>query len=172
MGGLLSAAALSQPIIIEHGGGGTPWWVPLAIGLGAAVLAYLATWRFKRVDFDRENALRAADLVDEAEQIASRTDRYGAEGGARTISGLLRQARIRAEPLHDSDLDDRLMAAHYFAGDLIEMRGNRVPERTGWRKRRRPFARRSFPISPLPSSPRDAPDRPSDGFQPRRSCSQ
>src|SRR2546422_562534 len=104
----------AQRIIVIHEGG-TPWWVPLAIGLGiafvAAVVSYAATWRFKKVDVDRENAFRAAQLVDEAEQIATSRQRFEAEGGAAAVWRLIQEARVRAQPLLSSEIEDRFRAA-------------------------------------------------------------
>jgi hypothetical protein len=95
----------------------------LIVAIIAVLIAagsYYATWRFKRADVKRENAVRAAQLVDEAEQLAARPDRYGAEadGGATVISRLLQAARIRAQPLDDLGLDDRFRAALSFVGDM------------------------------------------------------
>jgi hypothetical protein len=101
-------------IVIVHEGG-TPWWVPLIVGLGIAVVAaavsYAATWWFKKRDVDRENAFGTAERVDQAEQIAARRDRYDAEGGAAAILRLVQEARVRAQPLGSSELDDRFLAA-------------------------------------------------------------
>jgi hypothetical protein len=101
-------------IVVVHEGG-TPWWVPLVIGLGVAVVAaavsYAATWRFKKRDVERENAFRAAERIDQAEQITARQDRYDAEGGAATVNRLVQEARVRAQPLGSSELDDRFQAA-------------------------------------------------------------
>jgi hypothetical protein len=113
MTGLLAATQPARRIVVE--GGGTPWWVPLAIALGvalvAALVSYVATWRFKAADFDRENALRTVDLVDEAELIASVEDRWRSEGGAETTMLRLQRARVRAQPLKDEALDNRFRAA-------------------------------------------------------------
>lgn len=103
-----------EKIVVVHEGG-TPWWVPLVVGLGIAVVAasvsYAATWWFKKRDVERENAFLARDRIDEAEQIASRRRRYEAEGGAATVSRLLQEARVRTQPLGSVDLDDRFRAA-------------------------------------------------------------
>jgi hypothetical protein len=115
MGTLLAATAPSRTIVIERGG--TAWWVPFLTALLVAVLAvvasYYATWKFKKVDVNRESAFRTADLVNQAEQIASWPGRYGAEaeGGAESTMRLLQEARIRAQPLGDDDLDDSFKAA-------------------------------------------------------------
>jgi hypothetical protein len=99
-------------------------WVPpasaLFVALVAAIVSYCVTWRFKRADIDRDNGIRAADLVDEAERIASWRDRFDAqpEGGASATLRLLQQARVRAEPLDDSDLADRFRAAVSFNSEL------------------------------------------------------
>ena len=79
--GILAATQPARTIIVQRGGaivnesGGTPWWVPvvttLAVALTAAAVSYAVSWRFKRADVDRENALRAVVRVDEAEQIPS-----------------------------------------------------------------------------------------------------
>src|SRR5262249_19886968 len=112
---LLAAVRSSRPIIVERGG--TPWWIPFATALFVAVVAALAswyaTWRFKRSDVNRENALPAVDLGDEAERLVARVDRYETEpeGGGLVTSRLLQEARVRAEPLGDGELDDRFRAA-------------------------------------------------------------
>ena len=95
--------------------GGTPSWVTFLLAVGVAVVAalasYLLTWRFKKEDFDRENALRAADLIDEAERLTSEPTRYEREpDGSEVVRRLVQQARIRAEPLHDPEPDDRFKA--------------------------------------------------------------
>jgi hypothetical protein len=101
-----------ERIVIVHEGG-TPWWVPLVVGLGIAVVAaaasYAATWRFKKRDVDRENAFRAADLIDEAEQIAARKERFEAEG-ASGVWLRVQEARVRAQPLGSQELDERFQA--------------------------------------------------------------
>jgi hypothetical protein len=78
--------------------GGTPWWVPLIVGLSVALAAacasYAAAWWFKKRDVDRENAFRAAERVDEAEQITARRERYDAEGGAAAVLRLVQEARV------------------------------------------------------------------------------
>jgi hypothetical protein len=116
MSGLLAAAGRIETVVVEHGG--TAWWVPVAtalfVALVAAIASYYVTWRFKTADVNRESALRAADLVDEAEQIASWSERFDAEGGAAKIARLLQQARVRAEPLDDADLHHRFQAALSF----------------------------------------------------------
>ena len=121
MSGLLAATEPARTIVIERGG--PAWCVPLAIALGVALVAalasYYATWRFKKADVNRENVFKAADLVDEAAQIASRLSRYEDEGGATTTLRLIRQARVRAEPVDDADLDDRFEAAQSFNTDLL-----------------------------------------------------
>jgi hypothetical protein len=117
MSRLLAAAQAARTIVVERGGG-TAWWIPLGVALFAAATAYYATWKFKKADVNRENAFRVADLVDEAEQIVSRPDRYEAEGGAMTTSRLLGEARVRAQPLEDDDLNDRFQAAQIFNVDL------------------------------------------------------
>ncbi len=120
MSGLIAATEPARTIVIERGG--TPWWIPFAtalfVALAAAAASYYAAWRFKKSDVNRENAFRAAELVDQAEQIASRQDRYEAEGGPATTMRLLHEARVRAEPVADSDLDDRFKAALLFNFDL------------------------------------------------------
>jgi hypothetical protein len=103
--------------------GGTPSWVTFLLAVGvalvAAVASYWATWRFKKADFDRENALRAADLIDEAERLTSEPARYEAEpDGSEVTRRLLQQARIRAQPLNDGELDDRFKAALLFLFDV------------------------------------------------------
>jgi hypothetical protein len=109
----------ARTVVIEHGS--TSWWLPLLIAVAAAAASYYATWRFKRADVNRENALRAADLVDEAEQLAARPDRYIAapDGGAKAILHALQPARIRAQPLGDRELEDRFIAALNLAFDAV-----------------------------------------------------
>jgi hypothetical protein len=115
----LAATQPARTIVIEHEGGGTPWWVPLLVALAAAVASYYATWRFKRADVDRQNALRAADLIDEAERLTSEPARYEAEPDAsEVVRRLVQQARIRAQPLNDKELDDRFMAALLYLFEL------------------------------------------------------
>jgi hypothetical protein len=112
-------AANPRTVVVDHGG--TPWWVPLLTALvvaaAAAAASCYATWRFKTADVNRESALRAADLVDEAEQLASfaagRTDETAA-----TTERLLQQARIRAQSLNDPKVDDRFRAAIGFISEL------------------------------------------------------
>jgi hypothetical protein len=105
---------LQERTVVIHEGV-TPWWVPLAVSLGialvAAVVSYAATWWFKKREVDRDNAVRAAALVDEAEQIAARRERWEAEGGAARVMQALQEARVRAQPLGSDDLDDRFRAS-------------------------------------------------------------
>jgi hypothetical protein len=102
----------------------TGWWVPFVTALGVAAAAastsYYATWRFKKADVNRANAFRAVDFLDEAEQLTSRSDLYDvAPGGGPAIAyRLLLQARARAEPLNDAELDDRFRAALSYNLDL------------------------------------------------------
>ena len=125
MAGLLAATEPAQTVVIEREG--TAWWIPFVTALFVAVVAalasYYATWRFKKGDVNRENAFRAAGLVDEAEQIAHRKDRYDAEGGADTTMRLLQEAQVRARPVDDSDLDDRFRAAIAYNNALIKGKG-------------------------------------------------
>jgi hypothetical protein len=114
---LLIASQTARTVVIERGGG-TNWWPALLVALAAAAVSYAVTWRFKKADVDRENALRAVDLVDEAEQIASLQDRWRDDGGARKTMRLLQQARVRAQPLDDADLDKRFQAALSHNFDL------------------------------------------------------
>ncbi len=120
MSRLLAATQPARTIVIERGG--TAWWIPFATALFVAIVAaaasYYAAWRFKSRDVNRENAFRAAELVDQAEQIASRSDRYEAEGGPATTMRLLQEARVRAQPVDDVDLDSRFRAALNFNLDL------------------------------------------------------
>jgi hypothetical protein len=62
----MSLLAATQPIVVERDG--TDWWIPFATALFvafvAALASYYATWRFKKGDVNRENAFRAAGLVD------------------------------------------------------------------------------------------------------------
>jgi hypothetical protein len=92
MSTFLAATEPARTIVIERGGaivnesGGTPTWVTFLLAFGVALVAaavsYSVTWKFKKTDVDRENALRAVDLVDEAEQIAALRYRYRDEGGS------------------------------------------------------------------------------------------
>jgi hypothetical protein len=120
--GFLPATQPARTIVVERGG--TAWWVPfltaLLVALAAAAASYYATWRFKRADVDRENALRAVDLVDRAEQIASLDPLWRDEGeGGLTTHRLLQEARVRTEPLDDDDLDKRFRAALSYNTDLL-----------------------------------------------------
>jgi hypothetical protein len=126
---LLAAVHPARTVVVEHGG--TSWWIPVVITVGAAAASYYATWRFKRSDVNRENAFRAADLVDEAEQLAARRELYDAvpEGGANAVLHLLQAARVRAQPLEDDDLDDRLIAALNFVVDVALWRQQPGPAR-------------------------------------------
>jgi hypothetical protein len=116
--------------------GGTSWWVPLAVGLGVAVVAaaasYAATWRFKKRDVERENAFRAVDIVDEAEQIAARQERWEAAGGAGAVLRLLQEARVRAQPLRSRDLDERFQAAMDYLSTFMFGRQDRQ-QPGGWK---------------------------------------
>jgi hypothetical protein len=120
MSSLLAATETARAIVIERSS--TAWWIPfvttLVVALVAAVVSYSVTWTFKKADIDRENAIRAADLVDEAEQIASLQDRYRNEGGAKTTMRVLQAARVRAQPLDNDDLDKRFQAALSHNFDL------------------------------------------------------
>jgi carbohydrate-selective porin OprB len=101
------------------------WWIPLLVALAAAAGSYAVTWRFKRADVDRENALRAIDLVDEAERIAAFEDLSINDGPTEETYRILQEARARAEPLDDKELDKRFQAALIYNSDL-----------QGWRRRR------------------------------------
>ncbi len=109
---------MAGDVVVIHEGG-TAWWIPLLVALtvaaAAAVASYAAAWWFKKRDVERDNAFAAARLVDEAEQIASRRERYDVEGGAATVTRLVQEARIRAQPLASEELDDRFKAALDFA---------------------------------------------------------
>jgi hypothetical protein len=114
---------------------GSAWWVPLAIALVAASVSYFVTWRFKRADIVRENAFRVADLIVEAERevldavLLADASRPTREKAIRTrrptdcpdldrhleaAQVLLREALVRAQPLGDDDLYDRLESADWF----------------------------------------------------------
>jgi hypothetical protein len=69
---------------------------------------------------ERENAFRVADLVVEAERLASDPDLPDV---ARDVQRLLQEARIRAQPLDDPELDDRMQATNWFALKLRVTRG-------------------------------------------------
>jgi hypothetical protein len=115
----LEASRAARTIIVERGGGTPTWWIPLAVALVAAAVSYAVAWRFKRADVDRENALRAVDLIDRAEQIASLDDLWRNEGGGLTTHRLLQEARVRAEPLDDDDLEERFRAALSYNTELL-----------------------------------------------------
>jgi hypothetical protein len=106
---------VSARLVVIHESA-TPWWVPLIVGLSVAVIAalasYYATWRFKKADAERESAFRAVDLVNEAERIAARSHRFS--DSAPSVLRLLQDARVRAQPLNSSELDDRFRAAYDF----------------------------------------------------------
>jgi hypothetical protein len=79
--------------------GGFRFLSTLVVALFAAAASYYATWRFKKGDVIRDNAFRAADLVDEASRVAGHPTRYEEEAGG--LSGTLRllwEGRVRAEP--------------------------------------------------------------------------
>jgi hypothetical protein len=128
---MLLAAQPARTIVIEKGG--IAWWVPLVIALlvalVAAAVSYAVTWRFKQADFNRESAIRAVDLVDEAEQLATDRDRYTAVqgSGAASVSRLLQEARVRAQPLGDVELDERFQAALLYIFDLQQARNETGP---------------------------------------------
>jgi hypothetical protein len=151
--------------------GGTAWWIPfgtaLAVALVAAAASYYATWRFKRADVNRESAFRTADLVDQAERLASwRGDEGEDNGGAdlQEVTRLLQRARVWAQPLDDSELDDRMRAGlalcfemaptppgrswHWLRESIANVRAGLVPHLSAPKlvRRRRP-AERSFPTS-------------------------
>jgi hypothetical protein len=120
MSGLLAATQPARTIVVEHGGG-VSWWTfatALVIAFVAAAASYYATWRFKKGDVTRDNAFRAADVVQEASQITSNPTGYEEAGGASGASRLLWEARVRAEPVGDFELDDRFRAAQAFALDM------------------------------------------------------
>ena len=106
---------VADTTVVVQPPGGTPWWVPLVIGLGLALVAaaasYTATWLFKKRDGEREIALRAVDLIDRAEKMASSDDRLDAEGGLTELELLLQHARVRAQPLGSDGLDERFWVA-------------------------------------------------------------
>lgn len=116
MSGLFAATEQTRTIVVERGG--SAWWIPFATALFVATVAalasYYATWRFKRADVNRDNAVQARDLVDEAERIASSPARYRDEGGALATSRLLQRALIRAQPIEDWDLFDTFFAAQDY----------------------------------------------------------
>jgi hypothetical protein len=122
---VLLVAASSRVVVIENGG--TPWWVPflatLVVGLAAAMASYLATWWFKKRDIEGENARQAASLVDDPERALPGGETY-TKGvpidPLDDVNRLLREARLRAQPLNDRDLDQRLGVALYFLSDAQE----------------------------------------------------
>jgi hypothetical protein len=131
MSRLLAATEPTRTIVIERGG--TAWWIPFAtallVALFAAAASYYATWRFKKGDVNRKNAFGAADLIDEAAQLVSRQDRYGAEGGANATLRLVQRSRVRAEPIDDAELDERFRAALSFHYDVLTWREEPGPAR-------------------------------------------
>jgi hypothetical protein len=126
MSALIAATQPARTIVIERGGGGTPWWA-LLVALAAAVASYCATWQFKRRDVERENAFRSAELIDEASRTTSTRDGFANAGGPSGLARLLYEAGVRAQPLDDADVNDRFEAARNFATDM-ELWGS-VPER-------------------------------------------
>jgi hypothetical protein len=116
------AVEATRTLVVEHGSD-TSWWIPLVVAAVAALASYYATWRFKKMDVNRENAIRAADLVDEAEQLVSASDRFQPEpeSAENVALGLLHRARVRAEPLADRGLDDRFRAAFSVITGLVIM---------------------------------------------------
>jgi hypothetical protein len=127
----LMLAFTTSRIVVEKGG--TSWWVPLLVGLltvaGAAVASYLATWRFKKYDIDGQNAVRTAELVNEAEKTAADAGGYSqvpTDPFAR-VQRSLQEARIRSQPLGDGDLDDRFKAALSFVTAIQEWAGRQRP---------------------------------------------
>jgi len=148
------AAAPSSPTVIVESGGGSPWWwfpilVTVLLGLAALAGSYAATWRFKKLDVNRESAFRTIDLVDDAERIAS-----GQDGGnvAVDCARLLRRAGVRAEPLDDRDLADRLRSAVNFADEIAELRG--APRAATLYPLSRAIASVRFALVPHLSAPR------------------
>jgi hypothetical protein len=118
-------AAASRVLVIEKGG--TPSWVPLVATLltvlVAGVASYFATWWFKKRDIDGVNAHQAATLVDDSETALPGPTTYEPEDQSDSIQAaarLLREARLRAQPLHDHDLDERLQTALLFLSDVQE----------------------------------------------------
>jgi hypothetical protein len=71
---------------------------------------------------NRKSAFRAADLINQVEQIASLPGRYEAEaeGGGVVALRLLQEARVRAQPLNDPGLDDRFNAAVSYTYELLD----------------------------------------------------
>jgi hypothetical protein len=118
-------AAASRVVVVEKGG--TPWWVPLVATLLTVLVAglasYFATWWFKKRDIDGVNARQAATLIDDAETALPGPTTYSTVGESdsiETAARLLREARLRAQPLHDYDLDERLQTALMFLSDVQE----------------------------------------------------
>lgn len=139
--------------------GGTSWWVPVAVAAAAAAASYAAAWWLKRRDVERENAFRAASLVDNAELLSSSRERYAAEGGVNTLLRLLQQARIRAQPLSSTELDDRFQAAlDYVIGYGLRPPGQ--PEPVGaWRLVNDAVANVREGLIPFLAAPRFLPGR-------------
>jgi hypothetical protein len=93
------------------------WWVPfttaLVVSLVAATVSYAVTWRFKRADVERENAFRVADLIAEAYRLAGGNEHT--EKDAEEVELRMQEAIVRAQPLGDADLADRVGAADWYA---------------------------------------------------------
>jgi hypothetical protein len=166
--GVIAAAGRTTTVVVDHGSDSS-WWIPLLVGFGAALASYYATWRFKKADVNRENAIRAADLVDEAERLVARADLDDQDPDA-VLTAVLRpiqQARVRSEPLANRELDDRFIAVvsylgalqlmawqqggaarHWLAEAIANVRAGLVPQLAAPRfiRPRRPIER-SFPRS-------------------------
>jgi len=123
--GLLVATQVARPIVTERGG--TAWWVPFVTALGVALVAalasYYATWRFKKADIKRENAFRVVGLVDDAERIVSRAEEFESKAETKATWRLLLEAQVRAWPIGDAELDDRLQAAIGFNVEVMRSEG-------------------------------------------------
>lgn len=108
------------------------WWVPfttaLVVSLVAATVSYAVTWRFKRADVERENAFPVAGLIAEAERLApdTRDFRVAEEMGLR-----LREAEVRALPLDDPDLADRIDVARAHCA-VLESFGSHTNFMANW----------------------------------------
>lgn len=117
---MMQLANVCSPVPMTGSSNGTSWWVPVLVAAAAALASYFATWVMKRRDVERELARRCAELLNEASDTARlRDDAYAAAGGAETVKAALTAARSAVYPLHDHDLDYRLLVAERFAFDTM-----------------------------------------------------
>jgi len=124
VGGDFPGIGRHSVVIIDHGGG-TPWlgsschcssywlWSPPLPPIGQRGGS-------SALSFDRETALRSADLIDNAEQAVAGGSRNPKQLDVDDLNQslrLLQMVRIRCQPLKDGDLDDRITAAAAYAFD-------------------------------------------------------